>query len=61
LSRHRFPKPAEIYHLLLLFGKNIVASEGEDWKRVRKVAAPAFSDVSNLFNMVEMLLLISAV
>jgi hypothetical protein len=28
-----------------IFGANIVASEGEEWKKYRKVAAPAFSEV----------------
>jgi cytochrome P450 len=27
------------------FGKNIVASEGENWKKFRKIVAPAFSEV----------------
>ena len=45
-SRARFPKPVEDYAILAIFGRNIVASEGEEWKRYRKIAAPAFSDVS---------------
>jgi hypothetical protein len=28
-----------------MFGANIVASEGEEWKKYRKIAAPAFSEV----------------
>jgi hypothetical protein len=48
LSRARFPKPVKAYKVLTVFGGNIVASEGEEWKRYRKVAAPAFSDVSQL-------------
>jgi hypothetical protein len=28
-----------------VFGANIVASEGEEWKKYRKIAAPAFSEV----------------
>jgi cytochrome P450 len=43
--RARFPKPLEQYRLLTFFGGNIVSSEGEDWKRYRKIAAPAFSEV----------------
>jgi hypothetical protein len=30
---------------LSAFGINIVASEGEDWKKFRKIVAPAFSEV----------------
>jgi hypothetical protein len=35
----------DIYIALLIFGTNIVASEGEEWKKYRKIAAPAFSEV----------------
>ncbi|KAI0064390.1 hypothetical protein BV25DRAFT_316258 [Artomyces pyxidatus] len=31
----------------MFFGRNIVASEGEEWKRFRKIAAPAFSEKNN--------------
>ena len=43
--RARFPKPVGIYVPLLVFGRNIVASEGEEWKRYRAITAPAFSEV----------------
>ena len=33
------------YKLLLAFGPNLVASEGDEWKRQRKLVAPAFSEV----------------
>ncbi|GLB37532.1 putative cytochrome P450 [Lyophyllum shimeji] len=46
-SRSRFPKPIHHYTLLLFFGRNIVASEGEEWKNYRKISAPAFSDRNN--------------
>ncbi|EKM52724.1 uncharacterized protein PHACADRAFT_126770 [Phanerochaete carnosa HHB-10118-sp] len=46
-SRTQFPKPVEQYAVLSYFGGNIVASEGEDWKRYRKIAAPAFSERNN--------------
>jgi hypothetical protein len=46
-SRARFPKPVELYKVLSVFGRNIVASEGEEWKRYRTITAPAFSEVSN--------------
>jgi cytochrome P450 len=43
--RHRFPKPISRYRVLTVFGPNIVASEGEEWKKYRKITAPAFSEV----------------
>jgi hypothetical protein len=35
----------DLYVALAVFGTNIVASEGEEWKKYRKIAAPAFSEV----------------
>ncbi|KAJ7583975.1 cytochrome P450 [Mycena floridula] len=43
-SRTRFPKPVELYESLLFFGSNIVTAEGDEWKKSRKIAAPAFSE-----------------
>jgi len=45
--RARFPKPVYQYKVLQFFGSNIVASEGDEWKRYRKVSAPAFSERNN--------------
>ncbi|KAJ6474842.1 cytochrome P450 [Mycena sanguinolenta] len=47
LSRARFPKPVHQYKAVAFFGRNIVASEGDEWKRYRKVSAPAFSEKNN--------------
>jgi hypothetical protein len=33
------------YKILTVFGVNILASEGKEWKKYRKIAAPAFSEV----------------
>ena len=33
------------YKPLTIFGPNIVASDGEEWKKYRKITAPAFSEV----------------
>nr|BAL05138.1 cytochrome P450 [Phanerodontia chrysosporium] len=43
--RARFPKPS--YEFFRIFGGNIIASEGDEWKRHRKIAAPAFSEHNN--------------
>ncbi|KAH9998678.1 cytochrome P450 [Russula vinacea] len=42
--RAKFPKPLYRYEALTVFGGNIVASEGEQWKKYRKIVAPAFSE-----------------
>jgi hypothetical protein len=44
-SRHKFPKPIERYGALSFFGKNIVVSEFDEWKKYRKVCSPAFNEV----------------
>ena len=44
-SRAKFPKPVHLYTPLTVFGINIVASEGEEWKKFRKIVAPTFSEV----------------
>jgi len=44
-NRTRFVKPIELYGTLEFFGRNIVVSEGDEWKKYRKIAAPAFSEV----------------
>ncbi|KAF8638029.1 hypothetical protein AX16_010661 [Volvariella volvacea WC 439] len=46
-SRARFPKPVVHYKVLTFFGRNIIASEGEEWKKYRKISAPAFNDRNN--------------
>ncbi|KAI0279041.1 cytochrome P450 [Russula aff. rugulosa BPL654] len=45
--RYRFPKPLYRYQVLTVFGPNIVASVGEEWKKYRKITAPAFSERNN--------------
>ncbi|EKM77564.1 hypothetical protein AGABI1DRAFT_101616 [Agaricus bisporus var. burnettii JB137-S8] len=45
--RARFPKPVELYDSLSFFGYNVVASEGEAWKKYRKICAPSFSERNN--------------
>jgi hypothetical protein len=44
-SRQKFPKPAHHYKSLTLLGDNILAAGYHEWKRHRKVAAPAFGEV----------------
>lgn len=44
-SRTKFPKDINHYAPLAFFGSNVVVSEGEEWKKFRKIVAPAFSEV----------------
>ena len=41
----RFPKPLEEYKIFGLFGKNILTTDFDEWKRHRKIVAPAFGEV----------------
>jgi hypothetical protein len=47
LNRPNFPKPTELYESLSLFGRNIVGTEHDEWRKHRKVASPAFSERNN--------------
>ncbi|KAH9962276.1 cytochrome P450 [Lactifluus volemus] len=46
-SRARFPKNLQLYGVVAVFGPNIVVSEGDKWKRYRKIVAPPFSEKNN--------------
>ncbi|THU96275.1 hypothetical protein K435DRAFT_965981, partial [Dendrothele bispora CBS 962.96] len=46
-SRTEFPKSTEQYDVLRFFGRNIVTEEGEEWKKYKKICAPAFSERNN--------------
>ncbi|CAE6517092.1 unnamed protein product [Rhizoctonia solani] len=46
-SRNNFVKDTDAYTVLKGFGSNLLVVEGEEWKRQRRIAAPAFSDKNN--------------
>lgn len=46
--RALYIKPLDDYKALSFYGPNIVVSEHEEWKKYKKIAAPAFSEVSPL-------------
>ena len=45
--RNDFPKPLEMYGALDIYGKNLVSTEGADWRMHRKLAAPSFGEKNN--------------
>jgi hypothetical protein len=47
MRRNDFVKPVEIYGIVDIFGSSILSLEGPEWKRHRKIVAPAFSERSN--------------
>jgi cytochrome P450 len=42
-----FGKPIHLYKVLDVFGRNVVTTEGADWKKHRKITAPQFSEKNN--------------
>ncbi|KLO13107.1 cytochrome P450 [Schizopora paradoxa] len=46
-KRTLWPKPLELYEFPEMFGRNIVGTEGDEWKRHRNIAYPAFSEPNN--------------
>ncbi|CAE6418094.1 unnamed protein product [Rhizoctonia solani] len=46
-THNHFVKNAEYYEIAKEFGSNLLVVEGEEWKRQRRIAAPAFSDKNN--------------
>ena len=45
--RNDFPKPLDLYSRLNIFGKNVLTTEGDDWRVHRRVTAPSFSEKNN--------------
>ncbi|KAF1930349.1 cytochrome P450 [Didymella exigua CBS 183.55] len=45
--RNDFPKPLEMYGALDIYGKNLVSTEGSDWRMHRKLTAPSFGERNN--------------
>ena len=51
MRRVTFPKPLDIYKGFAVFGNNIIASEGEEWRKYHRISAPAFSEVCRSLNL----------
>ncbi|KAF3934817.1 hypothetical protein ABW19_dt0200219 [Dactylella cylindrospora] len=45
--RDDFPKPAWMYRTVNMFGRNVVTTEGAEWKFHRKVTSPSFGEKNN--------------
>ncbi|KZM25328.1 uncharacterized protein EKO05_0000526 [Ascochyta rabiei] len=45
--RNDFPKPLKMYGALDIYGRNLVSSEGSDWRMHRKLTAPSFGEKNN--------------
>lgn len=51
--REAFPKTLESYKILDIFGRNILSTEGAEWKEHRKVSAPGFNEKNNVLVFAE--------
>ncbi|KAF3906391.1 hypothetical protein ABW20_dc0104784 [Dactylellina cionopaga] len=45
--RDDFPKPAWMYRTINMYGRNVVTTEGSEWKFHRKVTSPSFGERNN--------------
>ncbi|KXS99863.1 hypothetical protein AC578_4466 [Pseudocercospora eumusae] len=46
--RNDFPKPTWLYTSVDLFGKNVVSTEGANWRHHRKITSPPFTEKNNV-------------
>jgi len=42
----RFPKPTELLESTDIYGKHIISTDGDMWKKYRRISSPSFSEVS---------------
>ncbi|KAA8569168.1 hypothetical protein EYC84_000837 [Monilinia fructicola] len=45
--RDAFPKPLASYRILEIFGRNIITTEGIEWREHRKISSPSFTEKNN--------------
>lgn len=45
--RNDFPKPTQIYRSVDIYGKNVVSTEGSEWRYHRKATSPPFTEKNN--------------
>ncbi|KAK3671752.1 hypothetical protein LTR78_008297 [Recurvomyces mirabilis] len=53
--RNDFPKPIWMYSSVDLYGKNVVSTEGANWRHHRKITSPPFTEKNNHLVWVESL------
>lgn len=46
-KRVEFPKDIAIYRAINIYGRNVVTTEGKEWRLHRKVTSPPFSEKNN--------------
>ncbi|KAL9714733.1 hypothetical protein Ac2012v2_001392 [Leucoagaricus gongylophorus] len=43
----RFPKPTELFESTDIYGKHIISTDGDMWKKYRRISSPSFSEKNN--------------
>ncbi|QSZ36489.1 hypothetical protein DSL72_006369 [Monilinia vaccinii-corymbosi] len=51
--RDAFPKPLASYRILDIFGRNIITTEGIEWREHRKIFSPSFTEKNNVLVFAE--------
>ncbi|KAI5121947.1 hypothetical protein M0805_002018 [Coniferiporia weirii] len=54
-DRHTFRKEVEAYNVLEIYGRNLVTTEGDEWRRHLAIAGPAFNESNYALNWAETL------
>ena len=52
-DRHKFPKPLELYRILSVYGENVLITEGDEWRKHRKIVGSTFTDATNELDWVQ--------
>lgn len=43
-DRRMWPKPLELYRILAVYGPSVLVTEGDEWRKHRKIVQPAFTE-----------------
>lgn len=52
-DRRLFPKPLHFYRVLASYGRSVLITEGDEWRKHRRVVGPAFTDSTNELDWLE--------
>lgn len=47
MDRFAFQRPVELYRIISQWGQNVMNTEGDEWRRHKRIAAPSFAERHN--------------
>lgn len=50
-----FPKPLQMYQVMSIYGKNVLSTEGQEWRQHRKITSAPFNEKNNAMVFAESL------